>query len=356
MTAAAKILIVGPTWIGDMVMAQSLLKVLKARQPQPRIDVLASAWTLPLLSLMPEVDGTLDMPLGHGKLGLVARHRLGRSLAGKGYDQAILLPNSFKSALIPFFAGIPQRTGWRGEMRYGLINDIRLLDKARYPLMVQRYLALGYEAGAELPADFPYPQLRIPTEARQHILTSLGLPGDKPLLVLCPGAEYGPAKRWPEAYFAEVAGHKIREGWQVWLLGSAKDRPVADAIRQQLGPALQADCHNLAGTTRLDEAIALMAGAEAVVTNDSGLMHVAAALGRPLVVLYGSTSPAFTPPLATRVRNLSLNLDCSPCFKRDCPKLHHACLRDLPPERVLAALQALLGETATPRTLISGRG
>ncbi len=347
MSDPSKILIVGPAWIGDMVMAQSLFKVLKARKPSPRIDVLASGWTLPLLSLMPEVDNTIEMPLGHGKISIGTRYKLGRFLAGQDYDQAILLPNSLKSALVPFFAGIPLRTGWRGEMRYGLVNDIRLLNKAAYPLMVQRYLALAYEPGADLPQDFPYPQLRVRPEEREQILTKMGLHTDRPLLVICPGAEYGPAKRWPEAYFAEVAQQKIREGWQVWLMGSVKDQPVAETIRQQLADDLQPACINLAGATRLDEAIALMASADAVLTNDSGLMHVAAALERSLVVLYGSTSPAFTPPLAKKVKMLSLELDCSPCFERDCPKKHHRCLQDLLPPLVLEALQDLVPKTAT---------
>lgn len=344
-----KILIVGPAWIGDMVMAQSLFKVLKARKPAPRIDVLASAWTLPLLSLMPEVDNTIEMPLGHGKLSFGLRFKLGRFLAEQQYDQAILLPNSFKSALVPFFAGIPLRTGWRGEMRYFLVNDIRLLLKSAYPLMVQRYLALGYEPGAKLPEDFPFPHLQVPPKKCEQILTKLGLHRDRPLLVICPGAEYGPAKRWPETYFAAVAQQKIREGWQVWLMGSAKDQPVAETIRQQLDEDQQSLCINLAGTTQLDEAIALMALADAVVTNDSGLMHIAAALERPLVVIYGSTSPGFTPPLAKQVKMLSLNLDCSPCFERHCPKKHHRCLKDLPPAQVLEALQELVPlTTITP--------
>lgn len=337
-----QILIVGPAWIGDMMMAQALFKVLKQRKESPQLDVLASPWTLPLLKRMPEVDNTIDMPLGHGKIALGVRYRLGKFLGEQGYQQAILLPNTFKSALIPAFAGIPTRTGWRGEMRYGLVNDIRLLDKRRYPLMVQRYLALAYPPNAPLLEKFTYPRLVIDPHNQPALLHKFLLRNDRPLLVLCPGAEYGPAKRWPEHHFAEVAAHKIRAGWQVWMMGSAKDQSVAETIRAQLDEESKIHCHNLAGITQLDEAIDLLAMADAVITNDSGLMHVAAALQRPLVVVYGSTSPAFTPPLAERVRIVSLSIECSPCFERECPLRHHRCLRELPPQQVLNALAELV--------------
>lgn len=343
----SKILIIGPAWIGDMMMAQSLFKVIRQQQPDVRLDVLASPWTLPLLARMPEVDNTIDMPLGHGKFELGVRYRLGKFLAAEQYDQAIVLPNSFKSALIPAFAGIPVRTGWRGEMRYILLNDIRLLSKRRYPLMVQRYVALGYPAQAPVPETFPYPQLVIDPAHQPQLLTKFGLQRDRPILILCPGAEYGPSKRWPEAYFAEVAEQKIGDGWQVWLFGSAKDNPVAETIREHLDDALQVHCHNLAGTTKLDEAIDLMAMADAVISNDSGLMHIAAALQRPLVAIYGSTSPAFTPPLGERVKIVSIAIECSPCFERECPKQHHSCLKDLPSSRVLDALQDVVPTAVT---------
>jgi heptosyltransferase-2 len=339
-----KILIVGPAWIGDMMMAQTLFSIIKARSSETQIDVLASTWTLPLLARMPEVDNTIEMPLGHGKIGLGVRYRLGQFLAKEGYQQAILLPNTFKSALIPAFAGIPLRTGWRGEMRYGLLNDIRLLDERRYPRMVQRYAALGYPAHTVLPESLPYPKLVIDPARQPQLLTKFQLQQTRPLLILCPGAEYGPAKRWPENYYAEVAAQKIAEGWQVWLLGSAKDQPVAENIRDQLDDAQQAHCYNLAGVTQLDEAIDLMALADAVVTNDSGLMHIAAALQLPLVVIYGSTSPAFTPPLAEQVKIVSIPVDCGPCFERECPQRHHKCLRDLRPALVSSALNELLRE------------
>jgi len=340
-----KILVVGPAWIGDMMMAQTLFKLLKLRNPQVQIDVLASGWTRQLIACMPEVNQVIDMPLGHGKFGFGARRALGKSLAQNGYEQAIVLPNSFKSAFIPFFAGIPLRTGWRGEWRYGLLNDLRKLDKKRYPLMVQRYAALALPKEAEPLTQFPFPALQVNPAQRSQLLTKFALQLHRPLLIICPGAEYGPAKRWPEHYFAEVADEKIRAGWQVWLMGSAKDNLVTDAIRNLLLDEERHHCHNLAGNTSLGEAIELIACADAVLSNDSGLMHIAAALQKPLAVIYGSTSPEHTPPLSDSVSIISNNIECSPCFERECPKVHHKCLRDLTPQQVLAALNKLI---ATP--------
>ncbi len=337
-----KYLIIGPSWVGDMVMAQSLFMLLKQQDLQAEIDVLAPAWSRPIVARMPEVSGMLDMPVGHGKVGLGERFRLGKGLRERSYDQAIVLPNSLKSALIPWWARIPRRTGWRGEMRYGLLNDLRVLDKAALPLMVQRFDALALPAGARLPEKLPDPRLKIDTANQAAALKRLGLGLDRPVLALCPGAEFGEAKRWPENHYAALAQQRIAQGAQVWLFGSAKDHPVGEQIRGLLPAALRDQCLNLAGQTSLADAVDLLALAEAVVSNDSGLMHVAAALARPLVVLYGSTSPGFTPPLADQVRILRLGLDCSPCFQRECPLGHLKCLRDLAPERANAALDELL--------------
>lgn len=341
-SAAASALIVGPAWVGDMVMAQTLFKLLREQNPEFAIDVLAPAWSLPLLARMPEVRRAIAMPLGHGKLELGVRYRLGRELRSNRYDQAILLPNSFKSALTPWFAGIPLRTGWRGEMRYGLLNDRRRLDKQRYPLMIQRFAALAYPDGAELPAQLPHPALIVDEAARARLLHQHGLNGDRPLLALCPGAEFGPSKRWPAAHYAATAAAMIERGWRVALFGSANDRAVAEEIIALLPATAGASVVNLTGTTKLEEAIDLLSAATAVVSNDSGLMHIAAAVGRPLVVVYGSTSPAFTPPLAEQVEILQLPVDCGPCFQRDCPLGHHKCMQELTPSRVLDALQQLL--------------
>ncbi|NQD81259.1 lipopolysaccharide heptosyltransferase II [Pseudomonas sp. CrR14] len=335
------ILIIGPSWVGDMVMAQTLFQCLKARHPDCAIDVLAPEWSRPILERMPEVSEALSFPLGHGVLELATRRRIGKSLAGR-YDQAILLPNSLKSALVPFFAGIPVRTGWKGEMRYGLLNDVRTLDKARYPLMIERFMALAYAPGAELPQPYPRPSLRIDPASRDAALASFGLVLDRPVLALCPGAEFGESKRWPSEHYARVAEHKIREGWQVWLFGSKKDHPVGEDIRSRLIPGLREEVVNLSGETSLAQAIDLLSCAASVVSNDSGLMHVAAALNRPLVAVYGSTSPQFTPPLAEQVEIVRLGIECSPCFDRTCRFGHYNCLVQLEPRVANEALDRLV--------------
>lgn len=337
-----RILIVGPSWVGDMVMAQTLFIALKSRHPEAIIDVLAPQWSRPILERMPEVNSALDMPVGHGSLQLAMRRKLGRQLAREGYDQAIVLPNSLKSALVPFFAAIPKRTGWRGEMRYGLLNDIRLLNKARYPLMIERFIALAGKASAALPAPLPRPNLVVNAANVKTSLEKYNLDLTQPVLALCPGAEFGESKRWPANHYATVAQRKINEGWQVWLFGSEKDHGVAEQIKVQITEKARQSCVNLAGKTSLADAVDLMSVADAVVSNDSGLMHIAAALGRPLVVLYGSSSPDFTPPLNDQVKVLRTGIECSPCFKRECPLGHHKCLKDLQAESVLAAMDELL--------------
>jgi heptosyltransferase-2 len=334
-----KILVVGPAWVGDMVMAQSLFKLLKSRDPQCEIDVLAPAWSLPLLARMPEVADSIVMPLGHGQFELRKRYELGKSLREKKYTQSIVLPNSFKSALIPFFAMIPKRTGWLGEMRYFVLNDARRLDKQRYKLMIERFMALALPPDAPLPANYPIPSLESSETSQQQTLINHDVyMRDHPVLVLCPGAEFGPAKRWPENYYADVANQKLNEGWDVWILGSPKDMPVAETIMT----LTQHRCVNFTGKTRLEEAVDLLGLATAVVTNDSGLMHIAAALQKPLVAVYGPTSAGFTPPLNQQAKVLTLAIECQPCFQRECPLKHHRCMLDLKPQFVLDTLSQLV--------------
>jgi len=334
-----RILVVGPSWVGDMVMAHSLFQVLARRGPDTHIDVLAPAWSQPLLERMPEVFDTIELPFGHGQLGLSARWRCGRSLRGRGYQQAILLPNTLKSALVPLAAGIPLRTGWVGELRYGLLNDIRHLDKQRLPMTVQRFVALGLPADRQIAPECPQPRLHVVPESQQQAMAELGLRRPaRPVLALCPGAEYGPAKRWPAEYFGELAASRLAAGWAVWLFGSGKDREVCAQVAAGAGGG----CLDLSGTTSLAQAVDLLSLADAVVSNDSGLMHVAAALDRPLVALYGSSDPGFTPPLNPRSRVLSLGLECSPCFRRECPLGHLRCLRGISVQQVSQAVEAVL--------------
>jgi heptosyltransferase-2 len=332
-----RILIIGPSWVGDTVMAQSLFKLLRQQKPQATLEVLAPAWTFSLLSRMPEIAHAIEMPLTHGELKLRERYRLAKSLRERHYDQAIVLPNSFKSALIPWWANIAHRTGWVGECRYVLLNDIRRLDKKRYPLMIEQYLALGLPTNAPLIKPYPYPAFSISAESQQATLAKhhVTLSG-RPILALSPGAEFGPAKRWPEEYYAAVANEKIAQGWDVWLFGSPKDQLVSAKVME----LTQHRCLNHTGRLLLAETIDLLSLVTGLVTNDSGLMHVAAALQKPLIAIYGSTSPAFTPPLSPESQVLQLSLDCQPCFARTCPLQHHRCMRDLSPTQVLASMSS----------------
>ena len=328
-----KALIVAPSWIGDTIMAQPLFVRLHARHPDLQLDALAPSWVAPVLQRMDEIREVVDSPFGHGQLSLQKRWRLARELAGRNYDAVYVLPNSLKSALLPFMAGIPKRIGFTGESRVGLINVRHTLDKAALPLMVERFAQLAETPGAPLPRPVSHPKIRSTAADQARTLAELGLERPPRIAAFCPGAEYGPAKRWPARHFATLAQQLAAAGYAIWLFGSPKDHAVAEEIAQ-LAPGL---CRNLCGATSLGQAVDLLALTDLVVCNDSGLMHVAAALDRPLVTLYGSSSPGFTPPLSAQADILSLNLDCSPCFKRECPLGHLDCLNKLLPEQVFAA-------------------
>jgi heptosyltransferase-2 len=331
-----KILVIGPSWVGDMILAQSLFMLLKQRHPSIEIHVAAPAWTLPLLERMPEVTLGIPLPFRHGKLDLLQRIRIGHSLRTQAYSQSILLTNSFKSAIVPFVARIPKRTGFPGEKRYGLLNDIRPLDKQRLPMTVQRFATLGLAPGETLPQHLPHPRLTSNAVRADDILSRFGHPiPTTPVLGLCPGAEYGPAKRWPEAHYAEVARWALAQGWEVWLFGSNKDTPVTQAINLMTGNR----CLDLGGKTQLAEAIDLMSLTSAVISNDSGLMHLAASLDKPLLAIYGSSDPHHTPPMSDKTSIHYLSLSCSPCFKRECPLGHLNCLKNISPQQVISSLQ-----------------
>lgn len=340
MTHQYKILVVAPSWVGDMVMAQTLFRRLHELHANLQLDVLAPGWTLPLLARMPEVHEAIPNPFGHGEFSLGARIKLGRSLHARAYNQAIVLPNSWKSALIPFFAGIPMRTGFIGEARWGLLNDARKLNKSTLPLMVQRFVALAGRADSPLAPSIPGMALAVDETRRQHTLKKLNLNTNQKIAALCVGAEFGPAKRWPPKHFAALAQALNQEGFQVWVVGSAKDAAAGEEVASlSLGAGI-----NLCGQTNLDEAVDLLASAAVIVSNDSGLMHVAAALNKPLIALYGSSSPGFTPPMSEQARIVSLNLACSPCFQRECPLGHLDCLEKLTPQSVLDNIHKLIAQ------------
>lgn len=344
-----KILVIGPSWIGDMMMSQSLYRLLVQRYPDAQIDVMAPAWCRPLLNKMPEVNHALAMPLGHSALALGERHRQGRALRQNSYQQALVLPNSFKSALVPIFAGIPQRTGWRGEMRYGLLNDIRTLDKQAFPLMIQRYAALAFDrhrmrSTADLPTPLPWPRLTVSTTDIDLALYTFVPNSARPLIGFCPGAEFGPAKCWPHYHYAALAEALIRRGYQIALFGSDKNQIIGEAIGAALSTDCYGHCHNLAGKTSLEQAVALIAACQGIVSNDSGLMHVASALNRPMVALYGPTSPDFTPPLSQQARVIRLIIGYHKIRKGkgDDEQGYHHSLIAIKPAKVLSELETLL--------------
>ncbi len=323
------------------MLVQPMLVRLMQRHPGAQIDMLAPLWTAALLRQMPEVRHIIANPFPHGATKLIARYRLGRQLRAAHYDQAIVLSNSFKSALPAFFAGIPLRTGYVGEMRYGLLNDARKLNKTVLPLMVERFAQLAEAPGQAIQRPIPQPKLNVSAEQRHRVLEKFGLSNDQAVAVFCPGAEYGPAKRWPIPYFAELAQLLRAQGYAVWLLGSPKDKEIGDKI-VALGNHTS---RNLCGETDLADAIALLSCADLVVNNDSGLMHLAAALDRPMLALYGSGSPSFTPPLSDRAQVIKLDLPCSPCFKRECPLGHCNCMMQLTPNRVAQYIPTLSTES-----------
>jgi heptosyltransferase-2 len=329
-----RILIVAPAWVGDAVLTLPLIRRLRERYHDVEIDVLAPAWTHPLFERVPEVRSTLESPFRHGELAFGQRRATARAIKARRYDQAIVLPNSFKSALVPWLAGIPRRTGYVGELRYGLINDARRLDEAALPLMAERFAALAEDQRSPRLRPLANPELRVDPSRRDATLARFKLTLDRPVAVLCPGAEYGPAKRWPANYFAALANRLQIEGYAVWITGSAKDAPIGQDIVGASPGAI-----DLCGKSSLAEAIDLISCAALVVSNDSGLMHIAAALGRPLTALYGSSSPQFTPPLSEYARVVKLDVPCSPCFQRVCPLKHFDCMMKLTPEIVWSRME-----------------
>ena len=327
-----KVLVVAPAWVGDMVMAHAIVPGLADRGDE--VHFLAPPATAALASRMPGVAEVHTVCTRHGELGWRARRRAARSLAERAeraerrFGRALVLPNSFKSALTPLWAGIPVRTGFRGEFRFGVLNDVRRLDETRMPRLVDRYAALADVAPA-------HPRLRADATAREGLFARHGLPSGRPVVALCPGAEYGPAKRWPAERFAALAARCVEAGASVWVLGTDAERQAAARILAA-APAV-----DLTGRTSLTDVVDLLSAATVAVVNDSGLMHVAAALSVPLVALFGSSSQTFTPPLSARARVLERRLDCRPCFARTCPLGHLDCLAGIGVDQVFASVREL---------------
>ncbi|OWS69717.1 lipopolysaccharide heptosyltransferase II [Polynucleobacter campilacus] len=340
------ILIIAPNWIGDAVSTQPLLANLKVLYPNSQIDVLASNWVAPIYRACSQVHAVIEAKFEHKKLQWSLRKQLAKEIQAKNYQACFVLPNSFKSALIPWLANIPFRIGYRGELRFGLINlALDNPSKVNRPPMVEHYLSLSQllKDDAFLPSNKLVPRLNISTSAKQSIeikLQSANISGDS-IYVMCPGAEYGPSKRWPTEHFAALAQQLITQNSnnQIILLGSKNDHSLAQEVTSQAQQAR--NIHNWCGNTSLDEAIALIGMSKVVVSNDSGLMHIAAALQIPQVAIFGSSNPTHTPPLSDKAKVIWLNMPCSPCYKRICPLGHLRCLKDILPEQVFATLNTL---------------
>ncbi len=327
-------LVVGPSWIGDMVMAQSLFITLKKLYPDCVIDVISADWSLPLLERMPQVRNGISLPVLHGQFSLMTRVKKGWSLRKNKYTHAIIIPRSWKSALVPYFADVPVRTGYRGEMRYGLLNDIRKLDKRVLTQTVQRYVAHAYDDKTGGAPDIPPPALSVDETKRNKVLACFGLDREKNIIGMMPGAEYGLAKQWPIENYAELAASLVKDGYQVWVLGSSKD----EVAGQKIVEGIKASAVNLCGRTKLVDVVDLLSCMEQVVTNDSGLMHVAAATGVRVNAIYGSSTPEYTPPLTKNSQVFYEDRDCSPCFSRTCKYGHYKCLTDISIDEIFDAV------------------
>ena len=342
-----KILVIAPSWIGDLVMSQCLYKELKKLYLNAEIHVMAPKWCLDVLKRMPEVSKSILMPIGHGALDIKTRYTIGKKLRDEQYDQAYILPNSFKSALIPFFAKIPVRTGWLGEQRYFILTDIKK-NKKDFPRRIERYTVLSHHdneirTSADI-KDIPYPSLQTRPLNSDECMQKFKIHTKSDVMGICPGAEYGLTKKWPPEYYAETAVKFLKKNSQreVWIFGSTKDAETAECIKQNIPDELADKVLILAGKTTIEEAIDLLAGCSIVICNDSGLMHISAAVGTRLVAIFGSTSTLYTPPTTTEDKALMIESteECHPCFKKTCRFGSLSCLKKLTPDIVRQKINA----------------
>ena len=338
---AERILIVAPSWVGDAILSEPLVAMLRDPLEEPIVDVLAPPWCAPVYERMRGVGRIIDSPFRHGELGLRRRRALAHEVRAHGYTGAFVLPNSLKSALIPWLAGIPRRIGY-GRGRRLLLTQARRLDRTALPRLVDRFAALAVPKGRWIPVALT-PTLLANAANAAAAMRALTLSTHRPIAILCPGAEYGPAKRWPAEHFIALARRLLDDGYAVWLLGSPNDQPAATPIAAAL-----AGVRDLTGRTDLGTAIDLLSLASIVVSNDSGLMHAAAAVGRPLVALFGSSSPDFTPPLSPLAHVAKIDIECSPCFQRECPLGHFKCMRELGVDAVYAVASQASSLTTAP--------
>ena len=333
----SRILVVAQAWIGDVVLSQILYALLKRQQPDTPIDVVAPRWAGALLGRMPQVSRHIDLDVRHGQLGLWQRWATARRLNAQ-YQQAIIIPRSLKAALLPWAAGIRERVGFEAGIRNVLINDPR----PRPSDILTRMARLASPDSVD-PDSIPWPRLEVDPEQTTDAFQQRGMDPSEPVIGLMPGAAYGRAKEWGAAPFAQLAATLTEHGNRVCVVGTSRDRPLGETIARVAPERVI----NLCGETTLDQAVHLISGLAVAVCNDSGLMHIAAAVNTPVVGIYGPTSPDTHPPLADARNIFSARTLCSPCHRRTCPYGHHACMTRITPEQVCEAILSLLpGRTA----------
>jgi heptosyltransferase-2 len=335
------ILIVPYLWIGDFVRCHSVVKLLRQRFPDRPVDMLSSTLCKPLTDYMPGLRQAIVVDLPRNRLALAQQSALANRLKGEDYGTALIMPRTWKSALAPYLAGIPERTGFVGEVRFFLLNDLRYGERT-LPRMIDRCAALALPSGTAPPQAWPVPELNVSRDEVEAWRKKRGLNGDDHRVVaLAPGA-VGPSKRWPTAAYAALARSLIADGFAVWVLGGPDEKALAAEI---VGDTPARD---LTGND-LRDAILALASAAAAVSNDSGLLHVAAALGTPSIGIFGPTSPWHWAPLnpLAGIIETETELACRPCHKPVCRLIHHRCMRDIAPEQVLAATQRAIA-TALP--------
>ena len=337
-----KILIVGPSWVGDAVMAQSLYKMIKGSSPLSSIDVLAPEWALGVLNRMDEIDDLIVLPFGHGDIRIRDRIDFGKSLRDRSYDQAIILTNSLKSSLIPYVARIPKRTGWLGEMRYGFINDVRKVNQEKHKLLIEKFSCLSVKPLVGDSNEIPWPSLSIDLPNLSKLLSKFSFNEVGKSIAICPGAEFGPSKRWPAKYYAEIVRYYLTNNWQVFILGSKNDLPVAKEIEDHISCTEKDSFINFTGQTSIQDAVDILSTCDLVLTNDSGLMHIAAAVNVRLLALYGPTSPEFTPPLSKKAKIIKKTEGFKKIRRGDLKDGYHQSLTMIKPEEVINRLSSLM--------------
>lgn len=339
-TNELKVLVIAPSWVGDAVMSQSLLKYLKKVHNNSKIDIFAHKHLFGLFQRMPEVNNIIINPFVHGSIDIIRRITIGYELKKNNYDEVYVLPNTYKSALIIFFASIKKRLGFVGEFRYGILNKVFKLNENELPLMVDRFCALANNGKKVL--NIEYPSLELNIDNQNKLKNQFNISTNAKLIIMCPSAEYGPSKRWPIEYFAKLANNLVQKGFSVLLLGSNKDDPLVNQILSLIEANSIDKIINACGKTNLADCVDLLSLGSIAITNDTGLMHIASAVNTSVIAIYGSTTPKFTPPLSKKAHILKMDISCSPCFQRTCKFGHYHCLKFVTPEMVYEKINSII--------------